>query len=231
MENELLVMLMKLRLNLYYTTLANFFCVSIRTIKRIFKNWTKHLYTCFSKIDFWNLSSTSEEQYKIIIDCTEFRIERSGNPLVQQATYSTYYGTNTFKVLVACSENGEIIYVSDIYGGSISDRRITQESDFLSHLKEGDFILADRGFDILEEKGVRLNIPPFKKGLQLSEEDVLKTRVIANRRIVVENVIGIAKKHKILRDRIPATLWPLMNEIVYNCFMLCNLKDSIVKSK
>lgn len=234
MENELLVMLMKLRLNLYYSTLANLFDVSIRTIKRIFINWTCHLYKCFSKINFWSLSSTSENQYKIILDCTEFRIERSRNPIVQQATYSTYYGTNTFKVLVACSENAEITFVSDVYGGSISDRKIIEVTNFIQNLKEGDFVLADRGFDIsdlLEEKGVRLNIPPFKKGPQLTEEEILKTRVIANRRIVVENVIGLAKKHKILRDRIPVTLWPCINEIVYNCFMICNLKESIVRNK
>ncbi|XP_028132033.2 uncharacterized protein LOC114327558 [Diabrotica virgifera virgifera] len=196
-ENELLITLMKYRLNMYYSTLQNFFSVDIRTVRKIFVKWTRHLFTCFKKINFWDISTTSEDQYKIILDCTEIPIERSTDPIIQQATYSTYCGTNTFKILIACSEKGEIIYVSDVYGGCISDRKITAECGILELIQEGEFVLADRGFDIsdlLEEKGVHLNIPPFKKGAQLSEEDIIKTRAIANRRIIVENVIGLAKK-------------------------------------
>lgn len=231
-ENELIITFMKYKLNLYYATLANLFDIDSRTVSKIVVSWSKHLYKCFHKIDFWNLATASPEQYNIILDCTEFRIERSSDPIIQQATYSTYYGTNTFKVLIGCSENGEITFVSDVYGGSISDRKITEVSGLLHLMQDEQFVLADRGFDIsdvLEEKGVHLNIPPFKHGKQLSEEDVMKTRLIANRRIIVENLIGVAKKHKILTDRISVSMWPIINEIVYNCFMVCNFKENIVK--
>lgn len=233
MENELLIMLMKYRLNLYYSTLANFFAVDLRTIRRIFVKWTKHLYKYFKRINFWNISSTGENQYKIILDCTEFVIERSSDPIIQQATYSSYYGSNTLKVLVACTENAEILFISDAYGGSISDRKITKESGILELIEEGQFVLVDRGFvisDLLEEKGIRLNMPPFKKGTQLSEEDIMKTRAIANRRIIVENIIGLAKKNKILKDCVSAKMFPYVNEIIYNCFMICNFKKSIKHS-
>lgn len=47
--------------------------------------------------------------------------------------------------------------------------------------------MADRGFniqDLLEEKGVRVNIPPFLKGKeQLSGNELVETRRIANTRI------------------------------------------------
>lgn len=231
-EDELLVTLMKYRLNAYYTTLSSLFDVDRRTIKSIVVSWSRHLYHCFRKIDFWNMATVCDGQYDIILDCTEFRVERSSDPIAQQAMYSSYYSTNTLKVLVGGTENGEIRYVSDVYGGAISDRKITQECGILTFLKQNEFVMADRGFDIsdiLEERGVVLNIPPFKHGTQLSEEDVAKTRMIANRRIIIENLIGAAKKNKILCDRISTVMWPIMNEVIYNCFMFINFKNCIVK--
>lgn len=230
-QNELLITLMKYKLNLYFVTLESLFDIHKRYIKKIVTAWSKHLYKCLKQIDFWKPSTTSSGQYSVILDCTEFKIQRSSDPQIQQATYSNYYGTNTFKVLVGGTENGAIIYVSDVFGGCISDRKITEVSGFLDLVEEGQYILADRGFDIsdvLEYKGVRLNIPPFKRKSQLTEEETLKTRAIANRRIIIENLIGLAKKFKILTDKIPVTLWPISNEIVYNCFMLCNFKNNIV---
>ncbi|XP_031329193.1 uncharacterized protein LOC116160195 [Photinus pyralis] len=230
-EDELLITLMKYRLNLHYTTLAALFDTDIRIIKSIVEKWTKHLYTNFRQINFWDLKTCKHGQYTIVLDCTEFRIERSGDPLIQQATYSSYYGTNTFKVLIGGTENGEIAFVSDVYGGSITDRKISHISGILDLLKEADYVLANRGFDIsdlLEEKHVHLNIPPFKKGAQLTEEEIFKTRAIANRRIIIENLIGAGKKNKILSDRIPRHLWHITNEIVYNCMMFINFKPSIV---
>lgn len=177
------------------------------------------------------MSAPFPTQYRIILDCTEFRIARSSDPIIQQTTYSTYYSANTFKVLIGGTENGEVGFVSNVYGGAISDRQITEESGLLDLLQKGNFVMADRGFDIsdrLEEKGVILNISPFKRGMQMSVEDIMKTRAIANRRIVIENLIGVAKKNKILFDRIPNVLWPIINEIVYNCFMFTNFKNCIV---
>ncbi|XP_031359312.1 uncharacterized protein LOC116182892, partial [Photinus pyralis] len=110
----------------------------------------KHM-TGFSRklqINFWDLKTCKHGQYTIVLDCTEFRIERSGDPLIQQATYSSYYGTNTFKVLIGGTENGEIAFVSDVYGGSITDRKISHISGILDLLKEADYVLANRGFDI-----------------------------------------------------------------------------------
>lgn len=231
LQDELLVMLMKYRLNLYYLTLASLFDVDRRLINKIVISWSKHMYKCFRQMDFWNLITATDEKYKIVLDCTEFRIERSSDPIIQQTTYSTYYSTNTFKVLIGGTENGGVGFVSDVYGGSISDRQITKECGLLNLLQEGDFVLADRGFDIsdlLEERGVVINIPPFKRSSQLSEEDVAITRIIANRRIIIENLIGLAKKNKVLSDRIPVNLWPIVNEITYNCFMIINFKTSIV---
>lgn len=232
LQDELLLVLIKYKLNMYNCTLASLFDVSPRIVTNIIISWSRHLYKCFKQIDFWKLRSVDKGQYDAVLDCTEFRIERSTDPVIQQSTYSTYYQTNTFKALVGGTEKGAICFVSDVYGGSISDRCLTERSGFLDLLKEGQYILADRGFDIsdlLETKGVCLNIPPFKTGEQLSEEEVATTRAIANRRIIIENLIGSAKRNKILADRISSKFWPIINEIVYNIFMIINFKKGIVK--
>ena len=58
--------------------------------------------------------------------------------------------------------------------------------------------MADRGFNIAETLGtlvVKLEIPSFTKGQdQMRAEDVKDTRVIANVRIHVEQVIGNLRK-------------------------------------
>ena len=83
-------------------------------------------------------------------------------PELQQRTLSSYKNHNTFKALI-----GTVIFVSKLYPGSISDKELTRQSGILDLLEQGDTIMADRGFDIMEDlapRGVRLNIPPFLCG-------------------------------------------------------------------
>ena len=84
-------------------------------------------------------------------------------------------------------------FISDLYGGHISDKKITESCGILDLLEPGDMVMADRGFDIqhiLAAKNVKLNIPPFMKGKeQLSLEEELETRSIASVRIHVERAI------------------------------------------
>ena len=84
---------------------------------------------------------------------------------------------------------GVISFVSDLYGGC--DRELFVRSGLLDLLEAGDSVMADRGFiiaDLLEMKGVTLNIPPMKVNDQLSETELITTRRIAALRIHVENV-------------------------------------------
>ena len=65
------------------------------------------------------------------------------------------------------------MFVSQLFEGSISNKQIVQRSGFLEtvkqkvqcgELKEGDAIMADKGFDIgddLAKVKLKLNIPPF----------------------------------------------------------------------
>jgi len=67
--------------------------------------------------------------------------------------------------------------------------------------------MADRGFtieDMLAEKGVKLNIPPFMEGRkQLTAPEISEGRKIASVRIHVERAIGRMKCFQILKNTIP----------------------------
>ena len=124
---------------------------------------------------------------RVILDATEIRVEKPSLPKLQQATFSNYKNTNTYKVLVGISPSGVITFVSKLYAGSLSDKELTRSSGILEMLESSDSVMADRGFNIQALLGVALNIPPFLKGkTQLTEKELIETRRIASIRIHVE---------------------------------------------
>ena len=173
-----------------------------------------------------------KEQYpntRLIIDATEFGIEHPSSLTSQSCTFSSYKNKNTVKVLIGIIPSGAIVFVSPVYEGSISDKKLVQKSGLLEKLEIGDEIMADKGFDIqdlLAPLGVRLNIPPFlSSDTQFSCEDVVKPKKI---RIHVERAILRFKEFWILRSPIPASMWDSLNELIYVCVMLCNFSPPLV---
>ena len=91
-----------------------------------------------------------------------------------------------------------ISFVSDSWGGRVSDKYLTEKSGILQQLLPGDVILADWGFDIGQSVGMMqasLQLPAFTKGKnQLLAVEVEETRTIANVQIPVERVIGCVRQ-------------------------------------
>ena len=83
----------------------------------------------------------------------------------QNATYSSYRGMNSFKVIVGVAPNAVITYVSKLCPGSISDKAIVQKPGILKHFVAGDLSLGDKGFLIqnIVPKGVSVNNTTFFK--------------------------------------------------------------------
>jgi hypothetical protein len=51
--------------------------------------------------------------------------------------------------MIGCTPRGTVSYISDCYGGTVSDRQIIEKSDllkkYLEQFDKGDSIMADRG--------------------------------------------------------------------------------------
>lgn len=127
-------------------------------------------------------------------------VVRANDPSTYQLTFSSYEDHPTFKLLVGCDELGAVNFISDAFVGSISDREIIIKSGFLDIVQKGDAVLTDKGFDVsdlLESKRAIINVPPYLRGKeQLTNFEVMKTRIVANRRILIKNINCRAKKNK-----------------------------------
>ena len=87
----------------------------------------------------------------MVIDCTEIFTERPSGLPARQQLFSNYKHHNTIKFLVGCSTNGSLVYVSLLWGGRASDKKITCD-DLLNELNPGDPVMADRGFVVETRK-------------------------------------------------------------------------------
>lgn len=85
------------------------------------------------------------EKKKCIIDCFEIFIEKPSNLLASAQCYTTHTSHHSMKYLIAINPQGSICFISNGWGGRTSDKFITENSNFLSHLLPGDLVLADRG--------------------------------------------------------------------------------------
>ena len=67
----------------------------------------------------------------VIIDATEFAVERPSSLLSKSSIFSTYKNRNTVKILIGIMPSRAISFVSDCYEGSISDKKLVEVSGLL----------------------------------------------------------------------------------------------------
>jgi hypothetical protein len=251
---QLILVLIRLRLNLSLKDLAYRFKISQPTVSRIWHKWISVLHQRTKFLIKWPervmLQATMPMEFRknfgtkvaVIVDCFEVFIERPSSLLARAQTWSSYKHHNTVKFLIGISPQGLVTFLSAAWGGRASDKIITEESGLLKKLLPGDVVLADRGFNIGDSVGLysaSLKIPAFTKGKsQLSAYEVEETRKVASVRIHVERVIGLVRrKYQILQSRAmpiehmavkEGETLALIDKIGVICCALTNLSESIV---
>ena len=128
-----------------------------------------------------------------------------------------------------------ITFLSGCYGGKASEKYIIKDSDFYDLLKRGEQVMADRGFWIKEELLLHfcnLEVPPGA-GMksQMTSAEVKKNKDVANLRIRVERAINRIKSFRILKNTLPVLLLQHIDDILWTCPALCNLKRKLICSK
>lgn len=241
-EDQIFITLMKARQNYTNLHLAQLFSCSTATISNIVTTFTYVLhYILFHDImttmptrfknDTCAPSSFSQfSSCRVVIDCTDVEIATPKLMSHQSATYSSYRGMNSFKVLIGVAPNAVITFVSKLYPGSISNKAIVPKSGFLDQLSTGDLVLADKGFLIQDivPNGVSVNIPPFLNNGTFTESEARATKAIAKCRIHVERANARLKDYKIL-SFIPSYLRCHADILVQLCCALVNLQFPLIK--
>ena len=99
-----------------------------------------------------------------IYDGTEFKTQKPSDPFTQRQLWSNYKHDNSVKVQIGCDSTGAITSISDTFDGSVSDKELFVKSGVMEHIKEGEAIMVDKGFlilDLLQGTGIELIRPPF----------------------------------------------------------------------
>ena len=200
------------------------------------------MYFKFKEIPIWP-SQQSVDHYmpdcfcclyprtRYIIDATEIYIQMPSNLTAQQLMFSNYKNCNTLKSLIGITPSGAVCFVSDLYGGNISNKKFTAERGILKLLESGDAIMADRGFTIEDilPTGVTLNVPTrLNETGKLTENEHSTTRRIASIRIHVERAIERIKNFRILHN-IPNTIHNSVNQTFFVCAILTNFLPPLVQ--
>ena len=244
-EQELFMVLARMRCGLLLQDLAHRYGMSIMNVSRIWTTWLTFLFQKLRALPIWptrkfvddNMPTCFSQRFpktRVILDCTEILIEMPSSCRSQSVTFSSYKHHNTAKGLLGISPNGYPSFVSSLYAGRTSDKKITKDCGILTILEKGDQVMADRGFDIEGDlpAGVTLNIPPFLNGKsQLSLEEESSTRKVASVRVHVERAISRIKNYRILHQVVPISLANDLDKIWTVCSYLTLFLPPLINEK
>lgn len=234
-----------LKTGLSFTGLGVLFNIHRTSAHRIFVKHIQQLNILLQNFIFWPSKSTIRaslpESFKlhypdtrVIIDCTEVNTEVPPEVNKKILLYSEYKHHHTVKFMVGCAPNGFITYVSKCYGGRAGDCFITTDCGLIDLNEPGDVVLADKGFPQIKTKVENKNaifiMPPFGHKDQFTPEEVDETYNIASVRIHIERVNQRIKDFKIL-SKVPNSLFPHIDEIVFVICALINVQNPLFKEK
>ena len=181
--------------------LADKFGISIPTVSRAFLSWSNFMYFVLGTMPIWpsreKIQKHMPECFKHIyprcrgiIDASEIKTEAPSSYIPHTKV------TLQLKGNIVISPSGEVIHVSGLFSGSISDKELVKRSGLLDLLEPGDQILADKGLtiqDLLTPIGCELAIPAFlsSKG-QFTKKDLALSKQIHNLRVHIERAILIS---------------------------------------
>ncbi|XP_069106218.1 uncharacterized protein [Argopecten irradians] len=245
LEDQLLMTLMKLRLNYRDMDLAVRFGTSRATISNIINTYVSVLHEILyggvlqynglpSQLKCKGSLPKSFEDFssaRIAMDATEVNQDVPSDMNSQSLTFSSYKSRHTVKAVTCVAPNGALVYTSDLYPGSTSDAAIVEHCKILDQLQPGDMILADKGFNIFDKlpAGVSLNIPPFLSSkAHFTKEEAELCYKIGRSRIHVERANERIKNYTIL-DHIPSQYRHLSTKNFQLCCCLVNLQAPLLK--
>ena len=201
------------------------------------------MYEKFGSIFIWPSSLAVKQKLPIlwrqnwcILRCIDFKVAVPSSLTLHKILYSDYKSHTTVKVLVGIVSGSRFSFVSFAFPGSISDKNKTVKSGLLNPdlWEPGKELMTDRGFTVKEyltPLGVKLIIPSFSKGRsQFNEQEIVKSKQVANERIHVERMIQWLKCYHIFDRVIRLNMIRSLNQIISICVILSNFQKPILKN-
>jgi len=135
-----------------------------------------------------------------IVDGTEQQVYSAIDKLNERARYSGKKRLHTFTLLIVCSPQGKIYWISDSYNGSLNDKNLVDLAEnrefFQQNFKQHEWIAGDLGFKgMWQYCSTQTPITPNRQPLTPYEQQFNKE--FKSIRIVVENTIGQIKNWNI----------------------------------
>ena len=242
-EQELLMVLMRLKLGVQSGELAKRFKVSGSLVTSTLSTWIRFMAKELRWLVVWpNWGQVHAEmpdcfrmlypKARCIVDCTELTTDKPSAPSTRAALLSDHTHLSTVKFLVSTTPKGSISFVSQCYGGSASDEFLMRDSGFLNCVKPMDQVLAKRQFNIKDElvskKAKLCVLPCISPGMQKTAAEVGKLSNMANARMHVEQATKCLKSSFcILEKEMPLNCFALCDDIVLVCCALLNIKEHL----
>ena len=243
MKQKLYIFFVRLKTGLTEEILAVIFRSSQSSISRIIVMMTELIYNKVSNINIWPTKEQNKyympylfqlnfPNCRIIVDSTEFEIQKPSDPKIQQLTFSNYKNRNTIKCLIGIVPSGAISLISDTWGGAVSDRFFLK-SNILELLEPGDVVLADRGFTVRKElkaKGCKLYTPHFLKDkIQFNLVECKDNKKISRHRVHVERAIVRIKNFKFFSHKINILSLHSISQLIYIIAFFSNFGNPLIK--
>ncbi len=241
--DQFFLTLVKLRVHSPNFELSRMFNVSESTVCNVFHTWICFMTLQWKELNMWPNRElvdffmptdfkTVFPSTRVIIDGLECPIKKPKDAITQQVTFSQYKNRNTAKAVVGSSPGGLVTFITDVYGGSTSDRQIIERSGLIQLCNANDSVMADKGFnvqDLFAPFDIHVNIPTFLKNRnQFDGETLVRGRKVASKRVHIERIIGLAKTYKILCQPMNENETQLGSHIFFVIFMLCNFRSCII---
>lgn len=246
-KSNVLMCLQKIKMNLSFSIIAFDYALSPSHCSRLFKKTISVMAAALKNFVVWSDHEVVEHRLPVdfranfrdvvsIIDCFEIQIQKPSNSVHQSHTWSQYKGCNTVKYLVSSTPDGIINFISEGFGGRISDLEIVKSSGYLDVLPRNSVVMADRGFksieSLLQTKGSRLVRPPsVATGGNLTKEEVRLTRQVAALRIHIERAIRRYREFGMLLPHatVPPYLLSSLDEVIIAVSALINIQGPLIK--
>ncbi|XP_039307180.1 uncharacterized protein LOC120358174 [Solenopsis invicta] len=242
-RETIIMTFMKLKQNMSYALLSILFKCKPNTCKEKIFQMLDILYICLKPAILWpnkdnilkniSLCFMGFEDVRVVVDCTEIKIQKPKDLCCQIATFSRYKSNYTIKFMTGVTPAGLILFVSKCYGGRAFDKAIFEQSKIIQKLNKKDAIMRDKGFpidDICKLNDIKLIRPPFLKDKkQFSKTDAILTRNIATARVHIERSNQRLKTFQVLGSTMPACLISKADEIFNIICAVVNLSAPIIK--